>query len=88
MKRKYINKGEEYIQAFPRFKKWINECICCHQKGYDPQMPEQISVVEGSLGSYFIKKYFKPMILDENGYCEQCSKVFNSDGKHQNQTSP
>ena len=53
MKRKYINKGEEYIQAFPRFKKWINECICCHQKGYDPQMPEQISVVEGSLGSYF-----------------------------------
>ena len=39
------NKGEEYITAFPKFRKWINECICCHEKGYNPAMPEKITIV-------------------------------------------
>mgnify|MGYP003293329159 CR=1 FL=1 len=68
------SKGEEYINAFPKFKKWINECTACHYKGYNPNMPDQIDPIEGSLGSYFIKKYFKPLKLDNNGLCEQCSK--------------
>ena len=38
------NEGEEYINAFPKFKKWINECICCHEKGYKPNMPEKITI--------------------------------------------
>ena len=59
--------GEEYIQAFPKFKKWINECVCCHAKGYNPEMPDKITVVEGSLEVYFIKKYFKPLKLNEHG---------------------
>ena len=68
------NKGEKYLKKFPRFGKWIRECCYCHRKGYDPDMPEQISKIEGSLGSYFIRKYFDPIVLDENGLCEQCSK--------------
>lgn len=68
------NKGEEYIDAFPKFKKWINECATCHYRGYDPKMPDQIDPIEGSMGSYFIKKYFKPLKLDNHGLCEQCSK--------------
>ena len=39
------NKGEEYITAFPKLRKWINECICCHEKGYNPAMPEKITIV-------------------------------------------
>ncbi len=68
------NKGDAYIQAFPKFKKWINECVLCHQKGYHPDMPDQIRPVEGSLGTYYIKKYFHPLVLDDNGYCETCRK--------------
>lgn len=70
------NKGEEYINAFPKFKKWINECNVCHRKGYNPNIPEQITSVKGSLGTYYIKKYFSPLFLDERGLCEQCSAAF------------
>ncbi len=69
--------GDSYIQKFPMFKKWINECICCHEKGYNPSLPERISLVEGSLGTYYIKKYYKPLSLNEDGLCEQCSKIIN-----------
>lgn len=68
------DKGEEYLRRHPRFNKWVKECRYCHYKGYDPDIPEQISASEGSLGSYFIKKYFNPLILDQSGLCEQCSK--------------
>ena len=67
------NEGEEYIQAFPKFQKWINECLCCHEKGYDPSMPEQIKPT-GGLGAYFIKKYFKPLPINEKGLCQQCAR--------------
>lgn len=69
---KKINRGDEYIQAFPKFKRWINECTCCHTKGYDPSMPEQIG--EG-LGAYYIKKFFKPLKLNESGMCETCQRI-------------
>lgn len=69
------NLGNEYLDSFPKFRKWINECIYCHRQGYKPDIPEQISVVEGSLGSYYIKKYFLPLAIDENGYCEVCAKL-------------
>lgn len=70
------NKGEEYINAFPQLKKWINECTLCHKKGYSPLMPQKITTVDGSLEVYYIKKYFSPLPLSENGMCEQCEKAF------------
>ena len=69
------NKGEKYIKKFPKFKKWINECPCCHRKGYNPDMPDKITTIDGSLEVYFIKKYFKPLQLSENGLCPQCERV-------------
>ena len=65
------NKGEEYISKFPKFRKWIKECLCCHAQGYDPAMPDEIGL-EPSLGAYFIKKHFRPLSLNENGICESC----------------
>ena len=73
-----INKeGEEYLDAFPKFRKWINECICCREKGYKPTMPEKITTVDGSLEVYFIKKLFKPLSINEDGLCPQCEKMIN-----------
>ena len=67
--------GEQYIEAFPEFKKWINECIICHFKGYDPKMPQEIGKENGNLGSYFIRKYFEPLEVDSNGMCLICAKI-------------
>ena len=75
---KKINQGEEYIQTFPKFKRWINECIYCHTKGYDPLMPEQIG--EG-LGAYYIKKYFNPLSLNKDGICEVCQHLIKKHNK-------
>lgn len=77
MKKQKGNEGEEYINAFPKLKKWINECVCCHGKGYNPLMPDKITTVDGSLEVYFIKKYFKPLSLNEDGLCPQCEKILN-----------
>lgn len=71
------DKGDEYIKKFPKFKKWINVCLCCNRKGYNPEIPDRISTFEGSLGSHFIKKYFEPLSVNENGLCEVCAKILN-----------
>ncbi len=81
MKRQREYEGEEYINAFPRFKKWINECLCCHEKGYNPSMPDKITTVDGSLEVYFIKKYFKPLPLNEDGLCAHCEKLLKRHSK-------
>lgn len=72
-----VNKGEEYIKAFPQFKKWINECICCHRKGYKPEMPEHIGG-EISMAGGQIRKYFNELSLNEDGLCEVCEKLNNN----------
>ena len=70
------NEGEQYIEAFPQFKKWINECICCHAKGYDPNMPDHIGHYKENMSAKFIRKYFKPLAINEDKMCEQCSAIF------------
>ena len=72
---KKTDKGEEYINAFPKLKKWINECLLCHRKGYDPSMPDKITTVEGSLEVLYLKKYFEPLILNKNGLCQDCERL-------------
>lgn len=69
------DKGESYLTSFPKLNKWINECVSCHRKGYKPDLPETISTVEGALDVYYLKKYFKPLKLNENGLCEVCQKI-------------
>ncbi|MCR5309127.1 MAG: hypothetical protein K6E21_03350 [Bacilli bacterium] len=73
---KKSDRGEDFLNAHPKFRKWINECKCCHCKGYKLEMPDKITVVEGSLEVYYIKKYFKPLELNEDGLCETCAKFF------------
>ena len=72
------NKGDLYIEKFPKLKKWINECNCCHTTGYDPNMPDKITVIEGSLEVYYIKKYYKPLFISKDGLCETCEKILSN----------
>ena len=35
-------------------------------------MPDKITTVDGSLEVYYLKKYFRPLKLNEAGLCPQC----------------
>ncbi len=70
-------KGDDYIKAFPELKKWINECICCHRKGYAPDMPEHVGG-KYSIAAQEIKTLYEPLNVDKDSLCEVCSKLVNS----------
>ena len=72
------NRGDDYIKKFPKLNKWIKECLYCHQKGYDPSLPQKISTYENSLEVYYIKKYFKPIYLNREGICNICQRHINN----------
>jgi len=61
---KKLERGEDYLQNFPQYQKWINECIVCHAKGYKPEMP-----------SHQIRGYFNPLAVNEFGMCDKCAQV-------------
>jgi len=63
-KAKKLAEGELWISKYPQFRKWINECIACHAKGYKPDMP-----------SHHVRGYFNPLLIDELGLCSQCAKA-------------
>lgn len=65
--------AELYLRKYPELNKWINECPICHSKGYKPDMPEHIST-EGSVAAKNIRMYFRPLEVDEGGFCLQCAK--------------
>ena len=73
--KKKLLRWKTKAEKFPKLKKWINECNCCHCKGYVPDMPDKITEVDGSLEVFYIKKYFKPLFINKDGKCETCEKV-------------
>jgi len=38
-----------------------------------------VAAKQGSLEVYYIKKYFKPLSLNQDGLCPQCAKVLNKE---------
>lgn len=76
---KYIgDEGNSYIQQYPGLKKWLNTCICCGQSGYKPELPETLINKWGkTAAAYNIRKYFRPMKVNEVSICGDCQKVLN-----------
>ena len=74
--------GSEYIKAYPKLKKWINQCIICGSVGYKPELPEILTSNFGNgeyptFGAYNIRRYFQPLAVNEFGICEECQKRLN-----------
>jgi hypothetical protein len=65
---------ESYLTAYPKLRKWINECIMCHTKGYKPNMPKDLHPW-GSAAAKNLRSYLKPLELNEDGLCESCSHI-------------
>lgn len=50
MKRQRGNEGEKYINFFPKLKKWINECLCCHEKVINGTKFREIKIIYKFIG--------------------------------------
>lgn len=74
--------GEDYLRQYPRFKKWIVRCMACGQTGYRLDLPEETTTRMfreeiPTAAAQNIRKFFRPLVLDQNGLCDQCSAASN-----------
>lgn len=71
-----MTEGEEYLIMYPQLRKWINQCVACQDIGYKPELPFELSTYgnETSAAAKNLRKYFKPLALNESGLCEVCRK--------------
>lgn len=71
------NEAEEYLKKNPDLKKWINECLCCHKKGYKPEMIKYVINMQtcADYGKKNLSNFYNPLPLNEDGLCEDCEKV-------------
>lgn len=49
--------GEEYLTMYPKLRKWINECIVCHAKGYKLNIPQEINPNHPTAATKTIRAY-------------------------------
>lgn len=68
--------GEVYLKMYPKLSKWMNRCIVCQDFGYKPELPLELSIPGGdtSAGAKNLRKYFKPLQVNEMGLCDVCKK--------------
>jgi|KBSMisStandDraft_5_1062788.scaffolds.fasta_scaffold208441_3 hypothetical protein len=62
---------EEYLNAFPRLRKFLNQCVVCQETGYDP---ERIKKKEGKYFQARVREYFHPLEVNESGVCLECAR--------------
>ena len=70
----HSNDGLLYLQDYPKLRQWINQCVACQQVGYKPELPDSIGV---GVAARNLRRYFRPLFLNEIGLCEQCSNAMN-----------
>ncbi|MBV9468104.1 MAG: hypothetical protein JOZ57_02530 [Abitibacteriaceae bacterium] len=64
--------GQDYLMMYPKLRQWINQCVACQTQGYKPEMPEQIYP---GVASRNLRRYFRPLAVDELGLCKQCREA-------------
>ena len=78
--------GMDYLRRYPSLWKWMNKCNGCGTVGYKPELPEHIhsedAVPQLQWNDKYIRKYFKPLYLNEKGYCEICEKIFDHNDQY------
>lgn len=72
-----MTEGEEYLRMYPRLRKWINQCNACQDTGYKPELPKELSTYDGKISAAAknLRKFFKPLPLNETGLCAVCEKI-------------
>jgi hypothetical protein len=83
MARKSIRTGEAdaYLDSYPELRKWVNECVRCHDRGRNPSMPAKLTKrASGGVitvaGGHEIRRWFpRSLALDESGLCPVCARL-------------
>jgi hypothetical protein len=71
--------GLEYLEKYPKFKKWVHQCVVCHDVGRKPTMPEHVG---GTINinhqpydltvAKLLKQKFDILVLNDQGICKHC----------------
>ena len=65
---------EEFLMRYPYLLRWVNECLCCHHKGYKPEMPEP-EFDNWAVITARLRRLVDELALDEDGLCQQCRQA-------------
>ena len=66
---KRVKESNNYLRQYPEATKWLNQCVICQTTGHKPEIPEKI--YPGYLAQN-IRKFFKPLPVNELNICEEC----------------
>ena len=55
----------QYLKQYPELHKWVNECIVCHAKGYNPK----IELKEEKIAVNNLKSILPPLAVNDLGMC-------------------
>lgn len=61
----------QYLKDYPQLHKWINECIICGAKGYNPQ----IDVKEEKIAVNNLKSILPPLEVDNLKMYSACARL-------------
>lgn len=63
---------EAWLQEFPAFRKFLNQCVVCQHTGYDP---EKLKAKHGVGFQKNAREFFQPLIVDQRGVCPTCVEL-------------
>jgi len=66
----------QYLKQYPELHKWVNECIVCHAKGYNPK----IELKEEKIAVNNLKSILPPLAVNDLGMCPICEKLLERKG--------
>jgi hypothetical protein len=69
---------EKLLEQAPWMRKWVHECVACHERGYKPEM-EKSDAYNLPVGSK-LRRLVNKMFLNEAGVCEECFKISGHSG--------
>ncbi len=61
----------QYLKDYPQLHKWVNECIICGTKGYNPQ----IDMKEEKIAVNNLKSVLPPLEVNELKMCSTCARL-------------
>ena len=61
-----------WLQEFPAFRKFLNQCVVCQETGYDP---EKIKTKRGVGFQKNAREFFQPLTVNELGVCPRCVEL-------------
>lgn len=63
---------EAWLEEFPGFRKFLNQCVVCQETGYDP---ERLKQKRGAGFQANAREFFHALTVNESGVCTKCVEL-------------